>query len=79
MYPFQFVALPDKEALLRAYKNKKLNELPTPSVVIDRAVFQENCEKMLANAERLKVDFRPHIKTHKTLEGARLQLSLIHI
>lgn len=29
---------------------------------------------MLANAERLKVDFRPHIKTHKTLEGARLQL-----
>ena len=35
--------------------------------------IQSNCKKMLANAEKMNCVLRPHVKTHKTLEGALLQ------
>lgn len=73
-YPYQYTALSKKAELLEAFKGKKLSELPTPSFIVDRGKFKENCEKMLANADRLNVDFRAHVKTHKTVEGTLLQL-----
>jgi D-serine deaminase-like pyridoxal phosphate-dependent protein len=53
---------------------KQLSLLPTPSVVIDRAVYIENCKRMLQAARNNGMSFRIHIKTHKTSEGTRLQL-----
>lgn len=69
-----FLSIPDKRAILDAYLGKDVDELPTPSLVIDRRIFVENCQKMLANAKSLKADFRAHVKTHKTKEGTELQL-----
>lgn len=74
MYSSSFIPRPDKDALLAAYKGNKLEQLPTPSFIIDRKNFARNCEKMLANVAALEADFRPHIKTHKTAEGTLLQL-----
>lgn len=73
-YPSQFTPLANKEALKKHYVGKSINDLPTPSFIVNRDVFQSNCEKMLHNASKLKADFRAHIKTHKTIEGTDLQL-----
>lgn len=74
MFPSQLIPHPDKKALLEAYKGKTIDELPTPSFLIDRPIFTNNCERMLANAKALGANFRAHIKTHKTAEGTVLQL-----
>lgn len=73
-YPSNFTALADKESLLNNYKGKRLQELPTPSFIIDRDVFRKNSEKMLQNASKLGAEFRAHVKTHKSIEGTLLQL-----
>ncbi|MEO8217288.1 MAG: alanine racemase [Acidobacteriota bacterium] len=45
----------------------------TPSLLVDRAVVEANCVRMREKAVRSGVSFRPHVKTHKTLEVARMQ------
>lgn len=49
-------------------------ELATPFFVVDRAVARRNAERMRAKADASGSVLRPHVKTHKTVEGARLQL-----
>jgi D-serine deaminase-like pyridoxal phosphate-dependent protein len=50
-------------------------ELPTPSFVVHYEKAANNCLRMLDLCKRFNVQLRPHIKTHKTLEGAILQLT----
>lgn len=70
----QFTSMSDKTNLLQAFKGKSVEDLPTPAFVVDQDRFKTNSDKMLHNAEKLKADFRAHVKTHKTTEGTRLQL-----
>ncbi|KAF7999731.1 hypothetical protein HF325_005580 [Metschnikowia pulcherrima] len=72
--PSSFYKAPEKELLLKEYVGKSLSELPTPSIVIDRARFVENSRAMLKSAARLNAGFRCHIKTHKAVEGVNVQL-----
>ncbi len=51
----------------------RLAEIPTPAFLVDRKRFRANCDAMRARAAVSGVTFRPHVKTHKTLEGALLQ------
>lgn len=74
MFPSTFTPLADKHAILESYRGKKIEELPSPSFIVDRQRFAINCEKMLDNLEQLRADFRAHVKTHKTIEGTILQL-----
>lgn len=69
-----FISFPDKNALLQRYGGSHVDTLPTPSAIIDYGRFKDNCDKMITNAKRLQCHFRPHIKTHKTVEGTLLQL-----
>src|SRR5215212_2960644 len=48
-----------------------LTELTTPAFLVDADVVQRNCDRMRAKAHG--VAFRPHVKTHKTVEIARMQ------
>lgn len=48
-------------------------DLPTPALILDLDKLERNITHMAARAERLGVALRPHIKTHKCLEIARLQ------
>jgi D-serine deaminase-like pyridoxal phosphate-dependent protein len=45
----------------------------TPAVVVDLARLRRNVEAYADVARSAGVDLRPHVKTHKTLEIARLQ------
>ena len=52
-----------------------LEDLPTPAVLIDLDVVEKNIGAMQERARRAGVKLRPHAKTHKSPEIARLQLS----
>lgn len=51
-----------------------LDELPTPSLLLDLDLFEANLDKMSRNASRHSIGLRPHAKTHKCPEIARRQV-----
>jgi D-serine deaminase-like pyridoxal phosphate-dependent protein len=51
-----------------------IHDLSTPAVVIDLDVLEQNVSRMAEAARIHGVGLRPHAKTHKTLEIARLQV-----
>lgn len=51
-----------------------MRTIATPYLAVDETVLRANVAAMAAHAERMKVSLRPHVKTHKCLEIARLQL-----
>ncbi|OTB02570.1 hypothetical protein M426DRAFT_61890 [Hypoxylon sp. CI-4A] len=63
-----------KTKLEQLYVGKDINDIPKPAVVLDVAKARQHCSTMLAATKALGVGFRPHIKTHKTIELAKLQI-----
>ena len=53
-----------------------LSQIPTPALILDLDRLELNLRKMRDRARSLGVALRPHIKTHKCLEIARLQRDL---
>ena len=53
----------------------KLADLPTPSLVLDRQIMMRNIRTMAGNLARHKVPLRPHMKTAKSIDIARLALA----
>ena len=51
----------------------ELNDLPTPSLVLDLDVAERNVERMARRMAELGVSLRPHFKTHKSFDVAELQ------
>lgn len=52
-----------------------IDRIDTPAVVIDRTVVQRNIDRFQALADRIGMQVRPHIKTHKLAEVTRMQLA----
>lgn len=52
---------------------KLMFELTTPAFLVNRATVERNCARMLTKARHSGVAFRPHVKTHKTIEIGRMQ------
>jgi D-serine deaminase-like pyridoxal phosphate-dependent protein len=52
-----------------------VSNLPTPSLVLDRAKLQANIDRVADQAVALGVPLRPHVKTPKSIEVARLLLA----
>jgi D-serine deaminase-like pyridoxal phosphate-dependent protein len=50
-----------------------ITEIKTPSVLLDLSRVRRNAERMREIAHRTNVRLRPHIKTHKCIEVARIQ------
>ena len=50
-----------------------LSTLPTPSLLLDRARVERNVTRMGARIAGLGASLRPHVKTHKSIEVARMQ------
>ena len=50
-----------------------LEELETPSLIVDLDVLKRNLAHMAARMEGLGVALRPHVKTHKCVEIGKLQ------
>ena len=51
----------------------RLAELKTPCALVDLDVLERNCARMSSRAKHLRVRLRPHVKTHKCVEIARIQ------
>src|ERR1044072_8022321 len=51
----------------------KLETLKTPSLVLDIGKVKRNAERMSRRIKQFGADLRPHIKTHKCVEVARIQ------
>ena len=49
----------------------KLQELETPSLVLDEARLERNIARMRAQLDKLGVRLRPHVKTAKSIDVAR--------
>jgi D-serine deaminase-like pyridoxal phosphate-dependent protein len=49
-------------------------ELSTPAVIIDLDIVERNLDRMAAYCQSHGIGLRPHTKTHKMLEVARMQL-----
>ncbi|KAF9873084.1 hypothetical protein CkaCkLH20_09594 [Colletotrichum karsti] len=65
---------PDLEELRQFYVGKDVRTVPKPAVVLDSAKIRRHCQSMLDAVKALGVDFRAHVKTHKTEQIARLQV-----
>jgi D-serine deaminase-like pyridoxal phosphate-dependent protein len=50
-----------------------VSDLPTPALLVDRARLHANLDAMQARAEAQGVALRPHVKTHKSPQVARMQ------
>ena len=50
-------------------------DIDTPALVVSETIMQRNISEMAAFARSVGVGLRPHIKTHKTPQIARLQLA----
>lgn len=62
------IASPESSTLDASFR-----DLTTPAFVVDRTIVQRNCDRMREKAARSGVVFRPHVKTHKTMEIGRMQ------
>lgn len=51
----------------------KVNELDTPSLLIDREIMIDNIQRMQSKADKYNVNLRAHTKTHKMPALAKLQ------
>ncbi len=52
----------------------RLLDLQTPSAIVFRDIVERNTARMAARARELGVALRPHVKTHKCLAAAQLQV-----
>ena len=50
-----------------------VSDLPTPALLVDRARLRANLDRAQARADALGLALRPHAKTHKSPDIARLQ------
>ncbi len=55
-------------------EGQTLDDLATPCAVVDLDRLERNSERMRDRATQLGVTLRPHVKTHKCVEAARLQV-----
>jgi D-serine deaminase-like pyridoxal phosphate-dependent protein len=53
----------------------KLADLPTPCLVLDRTILNRNIRVMASALARLNVPLRPHMKTAKSIDVARLAMA----
>lgn len=49
----------------------RIADLPTPSLLLDHARLRDNARRMNEKAASLGVRFRPHVKTHKSIDVLR--------
>ena len=55
------------EILERKEMSTTISNVPTPSFLVDYDKVKKNAQKMVDTCERLGVQLRPHMKTHKTV------------
>src|SRR5690625_4959408 len=55
-------------------KKNNVFELDTPSLLLNINILEENINSIIDFSHKYKVDYRPHIKTHKSVDIAKMQI-----
>jgi D-serine deaminase-like pyridoxal phosphate-dependent protein len=50
--------------------------LPTPCMMVDLDLFEQNIRKMADHSKSVGINVRPHVKVHKSVEVAKRQIAL---
>lgn len=69
------IPLPSTDVLRAKFVGRPINELPTPSILLDKAKLQYNCQQMLQTVQHWDCMFRAHVKTLKTAESTTAQVA----
>src|SRR5262245_18372613 len=60
----------------RDFKNLLKEDLPTPCMVVDVEIFENNLRVMADHCRKTRIHLRGHVKVHKSPEIAKRQLAL---
>jgi D-serine deaminase-like pyridoxal phosphate-dependent protein len=60
----------------RDFRDLTKDVLPTPCMVIDLAVFEQNMKRMTDQVKSTGINLRPHCKIHKSVDIARRQMNM---
>jgi D-serine deaminase-like pyridoxal phosphate-dependent protein len=52
----------------------EMETIKTPSLIVDFERMNRNAERISDRAKKLNINFRPHVKTHRCLEIAKIQI-----
>src|SRR5580698_3174091 len=65
------------EARIRGRDFREITKdvLPTPCMIVDQAIFERNVKTMAERTKALGIDVRPHVKIHKSVDVARIQVA----
>ena len=55
-------------------KIENLEELDTPCLILDKSLLEKNCHKAREKCRQLNTVLRPHVKTPKSIEVAKIAL-----
>jgi D-serine deaminase-like pyridoxal phosphate-dependent protein len=60
----------------RDFRDITKDVLPTPSMIVDLDLFEQNLNRMAAHAKAVDIGLRPHVKVHKSVDVAKRQVAL---
>jgi len=60
----------------RDFRGMTKDILPTPCMVVDKAMFDQNVKKMADHCKATGINVRPHVKIHKSVDVAKRQIAL---
>src|SRR5262249_5295255 len=61
----------DRHASIAPMVPQTIDDLPTPALILDRAILDRNCRRMSERLRNAGVMLRPHVKTAKSLQVGR--------
>jgi D-serine deaminase-like pyridoxal phosphate-dependent protein len=60
----------------RDFRDITKDVLPTPSMIVDLDLFEQNLNHMAKHAKSVGINLRPHVKVHKSVDVAKRQIAL---
>jgi 3-hydroxy-D-aspartate aldolase len=59
----------------RDFRDLTKDILPTPSMVVDKDIFDQNVKLMAESTKAQGIHVRPHVKIHKSVDVAKIQMN----
>jgi 3-hydroxy-D-aspartate aldolase len=59
----------------RDFRDMTKDVLPTPCLVVDETLFEKNVKLMADTTQAFGIALRPHVKVHKSVDVARIQIA----
>jgi D-serine deaminase-like pyridoxal phosphate-dependent protein len=66
----------EKRIARRDFQGMTKDVIPTPCMLVDLGLFDQNIRKMAEHSKSVNIHVRPHVKVHKSVEIAKRQMAL---